>query len=213
MMRNEYPRPELVRDNWICLNGPWSFAFGDDGPFDRTIQIPFCPESKLSGIEHRDFIGVCRYRKTLSVPTRSDGERLLLHFEAAFYRTEVRIDGRIVCVHEGGYTPFTADITDVAAPGADVLLEVRCEGDARNPLQPSGKQCHKKESFSCFYTRSTGIWQTVWMETVPAVHVEDLHLVPDAETGTLRTSVRLAGEGTKQVRITALLNGKEVGFA
>ena len=213
MMRSEYPRPELVRDNWVCLNGPWAFAFGDDGAFDKTIQIPFCPESKLSGIGHRDFIGVCRYRRSLSVPARSESERLLLHFEAAFYRTEVRIDGKPVCVHEGGYTPFTADITDVAAPGSEVLLEVRCEGDARNRLQPSGKQSHKPESFSCFYTRSTGIWQTVWMETVPAVHVEELYLVPDAEAGTLRASVRLAGDGLKQVRFTALLNGKEVGSA
>lgn len=213
MMRSEYPRPELERDNWICLNGDWDFAFGDDGPFDRTIRIPFCPESALSGIGHRDFIGVCRYRKTVKVPDRAESERLLLHFEAAFYRTEVRVDGRVVCVHEGGYTPFGADITDVARPGAEILLEVRCEGDARDPLQPSGKQSHKKESFSCFYTRSTGIWQTVWMETVSALHIEDLLLVPDAERGTLRASVQLSEKTPVPVELTALLNGKEVGKA
>jgi len=213
MMRNDYPRPELMRDNWVCLNGEWEFAFGDDGAFAQTIQVPFCPESPLSGIGHRDFIGVCRYRKRIRVPDRAEQERLLLHFEAAFYAAEVRIDGQVVCVHEGGYTPFTADISRLAQPGSEILLEVRCEGDARNKLQPSGKQSHQKESFSCFYTRSTGIWQTVWLETVPAVYVESVYLVPDAEAGTVRAQVQLNGNGPTNVSWQALLDGRPVGCA
>ena len=211
--RNAYPRPELERDNWVCLNGEWDFSIGDDPVYDRKIRIPFCPESKLGGVEHRDFFGVCRYRRVFSVPERKNGERLLLHFEAAFYHTDVYVNGKAVCSHDGGYTPFSADITDVALPGTEAVLEVRCEGDARNLLQPSGKQSHRPESFSCFYTRSTGIWQTVWLETVPAVRLDALSLVPDVGRSLLHADLRLTGdEGVeKKISLSASLNGTPVG--
>ncbi|MBP5230330.1 MAG: beta-galactosidase [Clostridia bacterium] len=211
--RNAYPRPDLARENWICLNGEWEFAFGDGKDYDRTIRVPFCPESELSGIGRKDFFGICRYRRTVSVPQRRDGERLLLHFEAAFYHTDVFVNGKPVCAHDGGYTPFTADITDAAAPETEAVLEVRCEGDARNLLQPSGKQSHRPESFSCFYTRSTGIWQTVWMEQVPETHLRNLYLTTDPESGTLRAELELAGSGRKDVSIRALFDGQPVGEA
>ena len=130
-MRKEYPRPELVRENWIDLNGEWDFAFdfadtlvqqhpltsdkhdviyAIEKDFPLRIRVPFCPESELSGIGHKNFIVACWYRKTVRLQKHA-GKRWLLHFEAAYYRTHVFVNGKPVCVHRGGYTPFGADIT------------------------------------------------------------------------------------------------------
>lgn len=211
--RCAYPRPELKRASWICLNGEWEFSFGEEPVYDLKILVPFCPESKLGGIERKDFFGVCRYRKTFRVPERTGSERLILHFEAAFYHTDVWVNGIMACAHDGGYTPFSADITDLTEPASEAVIEVRCEGDARNLLQPSGKQCQKPESFGCFYTRSTGIWQTVWLEQVPDVRLEDVRLIPDVPGKRLLAELTLAGTGKKDVSMTAFLDGNAVGTA
>ncbi len=220
--RNAYPRPELVRENWTNLCGEWEFEFdcGKSGKardvqkkekLERTINVPFCPESKLSGIEYKDFIGACWYRKTVEVSPK-ENERVLLNFEAAYYATEVFVNGTSVGKHEGGYTPFSFDITDALTAGENSIA-VYCEGDARDMKQPSGKQSSRFASYGCYYTRSTGIYAPVWLETVPATYLAAVKLDPDTDNSRLFCELSLSAHGEKTVTLTASLNGKTVGTA
>ena len=169
-----YPRPQLVRASWMSLNGPWDFAIDRDGnpakPSDvewtATIQVPFSPETPASGIGDTSLFRACWYRRTVPVLPRNDG-RLLLHFGAVDYRAMVWVNGTPVAQHEGGYTPFTADISE--AVGADGLatIVVRAEDDPLDLTKPRGKQDWQLEPHSIWYPRTTGIWQTVWLERVP----------------------------------------------
>ncbi|MBQ9747202.1 MAG: beta-galactosidase [Clostridia bacterium] len=218
--RNAYPRPELVRENWLNLCGEWEFEFdfGCSGrargvqkkeKLERTIQVPFCPESKLSGIEYTDFINACWYRKTVNLVPKA-GERTLINFEAAYYQTEVYVNGTFIGRHKGGYTPFSFDITDALTAG-DNSIAVCCEGDARDMTQPSGKQCERYHSYGCMYTRSTGIYAPVWIETVPALYVKSVKLDPDTDNSRLFCELALSCQGEKSVTLTATLDGKTVG--
>ena len=218
--RTAYPRPELVRENWTNLCGEWEFEFdfGKSGvrrgmqnkeKLERIICVPFCPESELSGIGYRDFIGACWYRKTVNVSPKA-GERTLLNFEAAYHTTLVFVNGKIAGKHKGGYTPFTFDITDLLEDG-DNSIAVLCEGDPRDKKQPSGKQSDFYESRGCMYTRSTGIYAPVWMETVPATYLKAIKMDPDVDNSSLACELTLTGDGEKRVTLTASLGGKTVG--
>ena len=197
--RSEYPRPELVRaDNWLNLNGQWQFAFdfgnsgrerrlwdADDAVYTHEITVPFAPESKLSGIEYVDFIAACWYRRTVVLPAawKRETERILLHFGAVDYRSEVYVNGKKAGYHVGGYTPFTFDVTEYVIPGEN-RIAVFAEDNGRDPLQPTGKQVYYSYYNSgCSYTRSTGIWQTVWMEYVPQSYVQRLKITPCIDGG------------------------------
>lgn len=219
MKRIAYPRPEFERDNWVNLNGEWEFRFdfGNSGEqqefykseyFDDTIIVPFCPESKLSKIGYTDFIGACWYRKTVNVQ-KKENERILLNFEAAYYHTVVYINSVKVGFHDGGYTPFSFDITDYVNDGENVII-VNCQGDSRNPVQPSGKQSNKYASYGCSYTRSTGIWQTVWLETVPDTYLLKTFLDPDVSSKTLGVRLYYPNNNQKCITLTAKLNGETV---
>ena len=179
--RPEYPRPTMIRDDWENLNGIWDFAFDfgqsgrerrmfADGIFGHQITVPFCVESELSGIGYTDFIPAVWYRRTFSVDDRSLSGRTLLHFGAVDYKAEVWINGESVGKHTGGFTSFYFDITERLRIGENVIV-VCAESDVRNPHQPSGKQSHRYNSFNCFYTRATGIWQTVWLERVHDTYI------------------------------------------
>ena len=224
MYRTEYPRPELVREPFLNLNGSWDFAFDYNKAgkeqnwqllpeiFNHKIEVPFCPESKLSGLAHTNFINACWYHRTFCVPDAWKGQRVLLHFEAVYYLAEVFVNGRSVGTHQGGHTPFTFDITDCLTDGENRLV-VYCAGDARNKLEPSGKQCHLLNSAGCFYTRTTGIWQTVWMECVPAVSVSEVKIDTDPENQGVAVTLHFTGAGRKKVSLHASFNGKPVGTA
>lgn len=228
-MRNEYPRPELVRENWLNLNGEWDFEFdfGDtlEGKlpltskknnimynvqknFTQKINVPFCPESELSGIGYTKFIYACWYRKTIFLE-KHENKRWILNFEAAFHKTHVFVNGKLVCVHKGGYTPFSVDITDYT--DGETEIKVHCSGNAKDPRQPSGKQSPIEYSYGCFYTRSTGIWQTVWLEEVPKSYVQKLKITPDVDNAMVNVTVGIVGDGDKTLRLEALLNGQTVG--
>ena len=223
--RNEYPRPSLLRgeDSWICLNGPWSFAFDfgksgrargmvENGAYPLTIQVPFAPESRLSGIEYTDFIPAAWYRRTFALPDGFDAaaSRLLIHFGAVDYRAEVWINGKAAGRHRGGYTPFTFDITSLVRPGENTVT-VCAEDDTRDPLIPSGKQSPRYGNFGCMYTRSTGIWQTVWLETVPRAYIDHVRLTPDVDGEKLEVTVFLAGDGgVGEITAFASLDGDPV---
>ena len=220
--RNAYPRPELVRENWTNLCGEWEFEFdfGKTGKkrgvqnkekLDQVINVPFCPESKLSGIEYKDFFAACWYRKTVTVSPK-ENERVLLNFEAAYYTTEVFVNGKYIGKHNGGYTPFSFDITDALTEGENSIA-VCCAGDSRDHKQPSGKQSERYESYGCYYTRSTGIYAPVWLETVPATYLKSIKLDPDTDNSRLFCELSLSARGEKTVTLTASLNGKTVGTA
>ena len=193
--RPEYPRPQFVRDAWLCLNGKWQFEIdhGDSGlergllerPFRRTITVPFCPEAPLSGIGNVDFMNFVWYRREIEVPTEWAGRRVLLHFQAVDYDATVWVDGVEVGRHRGGFSPFTCDVTDQAAPGQTVALVVRAR-DPKGQPKPGGKQSTAYANMGCHYTRTTGIWQTVWLEPVPDVHLQRPRITPDVANGLIR---------------------------
>ena len=169
--RSEYPRPQFVRSDWLCLNGEWQFEIdaGDSGlergllrrELKERILVPFCPESPLSGIGNKDFMPIVWYRHTVTIPQSWSDQRVLLHFQAVDYDTTVWVNGELVGRHRGGFTPFTCDLDDIATSGNPISVR-----DDPRPSQPRGKQSQKYEDWDCFYTRTTGIWQTVWMEPV-----------------------------------------------
>ena len=213
--RKEFPRPQLYRgeENWLNLNGRWEFEidhgnsgvsrkmFREDAVYSREIIVPFCPESKLSGIENKDFMRCVWYRRKVSLPAGWDLQkgRVLIHFGAVDYFAQVWVNDEYVGGHRGGYVSFQLDLTDalkkaVNAAGAsaipDFRLTVRAEDDVHSPAQPSGKQSYDYYSAGCHYTRTTGIWQTVWLEYVPRYYVRKLFLTPDVKNEKLSVRMR-----------------------
>jgi len=188
MSRDEYPRPQFVRSDWLCLNGEWEFEIdaGDTGrdrglcdrPLARVIQVPFCPESVLSGIGQTDFMNAVWYRRTVTIPAAWKGRVVLLHFQAVDYDTTVWVNGTEVMRHRGGFTPFICALAGVAEPGQASTIVVRAR-DLKTMVKPQGKQSPRFGNYECMYTRTTGIWQTVWMEPVSPVHMERTRITPD----------------------------------
>ena len=185
--RPEYPRPQFVRPDWLCLNGEWEFEIdsGDSGlarslvtsPLAGTITVPFCPESPLSGVGHTDFMAAVWYRKTVRVPEGWKGRHVLLHFGAVDYDTTVWVDGVEVIRHRGGFTPFSAALKTITG-GDTFTVVVRARDDWKAP-KARGKQSSSYAPHGCLYTRTTGIWQTVWIEPVPEVSLRRPRLTPD----------------------------------
>lgn len=197
MARPEYPRPQFARKAWMNLNGEWDFAYDDDRvgekekwhadarPFNRKIQVPFAVESILSGIGDTGFHDVVWYRTTFALPVEWKSRRIRLHFGAVDYRAQVWVNGHAVAVHEGGHTPFHTDITEVLLDGENIIV-VRVEDDGRDVTQPRGKQYWQEQSEGIFYTRTTGIWQTVWLEPVHEAHLEEVRFTPDIDRSDIR---------------------------
>jgi beta-galactosidase/beta-glucuronidase len=209
----EYPRPQMERAKWTNLNGLWDYAIqekaaGTPTKFDGQILTPYPVESALSGVK-RPLLPTQRlwYRRTFATP-RLKQDRLLLHFGAVDWRAEVFVNGTAVGTHEGGYDPFTFDITDALKPKAarqEIVVAVWDPTDSE--LHPRGKQVLNPNGI--WYTAVSGIWQTVWLEPVPAAHIEALTLVPDIDGKRLRITVKAAGNAT--FTAVARLHGKEVG--
>ncbi|GAA2719584.1 glycoside hydrolase family 2 protein [Cellulomonas aerilata] len=222
-----HPRPQLARERWWDLCGTWQFAFDDTdtgvaerwyradaagAAFDREILVPFPPESRLSGVHERGYHPVVWYRRTFAEPVRAAGERLLLHFGAVDYRADVWVNGQHVGRHEGGHTPFTADVTGALLDDqVDQVVVVRAEDRPHDVTQPRGKQDWQLEPHAFWYHRTTGIWQPVWLEPVPARHVTAVHWVPDLARASVEVEVRLSRlpERPSAVRIRLAL-GEEL---
>jgi len=198
--RPEYPRPALRRAEWQNLNGEWEFGAGAEPVFDRRIVVPYCPESDLSGIGRRAG-DVVWYRRRFDAPV---AERLHLHFGAVDYRATVWVNDVEVARHEGGHSPFTAEVTAAARTGENVLV-VRAEDPLSDKTTPRGKQYWTETPEGIFYTATTGIWQSVWLEPLPARHVTRLSLVPDLRGGAVDFEV---DPGTDLV---VTLDGEVVG--
>jgi beta-galactosidase/beta-glucuronidase len=181
-----YPRPQLVRERWESLNGPWRFAIDlearwkqpDEVAWDREILVPFTPETPASGIGDTGLFRACWYQRTLRLPPAGDSERVLLHFGAVDYGATVWLDGRYIGSHEGGYTPFTFDVTQCVREGTEHVLTVRAYDDPADLSKPRGKQDWLPNPHSIWYPRTSGIWQTVWIERVPASFVSKVRFTP-----------------------------------
>ncbi|MFI2566104.1 glycoside hydrolase family 2 protein [Paenarthrobacter sp. NPDC018779] len=194
----EHPRPQLVRDTWLNLNGTWGFEIdaGDSGwerglltrELTDEILVPFAPESALSGVENVDFMEAVWYRRTVTIPQEWAGLKVLLHFGAVDHDATVWVNGVEVARHRGGFTPFTADLSEVTEPGADAVIVVRAR-DSRHDMQARGKQATWYNNTHCQYTRTTGIWQTVWLEAVPDVHIKRLRMTPALADSSLTLEV------------------------
>lgn len=219
--RAEHPNPQWERDTWKNLNGTWEFEFDfgcsaverrlwEKERFDREILVPFCPESRLSGIGYTDFINGVAYRRNFELSQEELSGRVLLHFGAVDYEASVYVNGTLVGSHKGGYTSFCFDITKHVAPGPNTLF-VAVKDDVRSGLQPKGKQAHLYASSGCDYTRTTGIWQTVWLEFVPERHIQSAKYYPDPANGKVTVTGLVQGQGTLQ--LTALWEDKPVGEA
>ncbi|MBL8213914.1 MAG: beta galactosidase jelly roll domain-containing protein [Bryobacterales bacterium] len=206
--RPEYPQPQFQRELWMSLNGPWEFEYDDanhgmeqgwataDRKFGRTITVPFAPETKLSGIGDTAFHPYVWYRRTVTLPAAWQGKRVLLHFGAVDYRASVWVNGRLVGQHEGGSVPFRFDVTEQWKAGANVIT-VRAEDSPTDRYQPRGKQYWEPQSRGIFYTRTTGIWQPVWLEAAGTSYIEKLRTTP-AIDGLVRLDARVARPKTGQ---------------
>ncbi|RIL06130.1 MAG: glycoside hydrolase family 2 [Proteobacteria bacterium] len=201
-LRHEHPRPLLRRHGWISLDGPWEFAIDREGRwgepgevrFDRTIEVPFAPETKASGVGDTGFYLACWYRLVFDAPALAVGQRLLLHFAAVDYHATVWVNRTLAGTHEGGYTPFDFDVTEaVRDPGPHEIV-VCARDDPSDLAKPRGKQDWMLEPHSIWYPRTTGIWQTVWLEVVPATWIGAICWTPNLERWEVGLEVRVDGE-------------------
>ena len=221
-----HPNPQFERKNIEILNGEWDFGFQKarvgfkfstdekravemrgKKQYTHKINVPFCVESELSGIQYKDFINMVWYKKTVEI--KKDGNRVFLCFGAADHLTTVLVNGKCAGRHKGGYTSFKFDITDYVFDGEDNEIFVLCEDDVKNQFVIRGKQSEWKKSHACDYTRTTGIWQTVYLEYVPETRVESFKIYPDHKNGMV--TINFALNGKAGLTCEAFYDGKSVG--
>ena len=198
---HEYPRPQLRRAEWWNLNGRWDFQIDVEARWQRPesvewdgqIEVPFAPETSASGVAETGFYRAVWYRREFSAPELKDGQRLILHFGAVDYRATVWVNNQLACVHIGGYTPFECDITELLSRHGRQVIVVRAEDDADDLTKPRGKQDWKLNPHSIWYQRTTGIWQTVWLERVPHTRIAMLRWTPNLHRWELDVAAILLG--------------------
>lgn len=223
-IRDGYPRPQFIRKQWMNLNGEWDFEFDDENlglgekwylphkEFSQKIQVPFVYQSKLSGIEKRSFHDIVWYKKMVNIPKEWKGQRIVLHFGAVDYTASIWVNGKFVKRHEGGHTPFSIDITDDINEDATTIT-VRTEDYSKDLSLPRGKQYWKERSEGIFYTGSTGIWQTVWLEPVYKTHLDRVKMVPNIDENeiTIRSFInRFSKEKNVKLRTRIMFQGKTI---
>ena len=203
--RAEHPRPDLFRENWMTLNGEWQFevdkaADGDargltyGKNLNSKIIVPFCPESKLSGlaIPTKEHMKDVWYRRMFELPPAMKGKRVRIHFGGVDYRSWVYINGQLAGSHVGENVDFAVDITKWLKDGPNEVV-VKVLDDLWSGLQPGGKQSGSDQSAGCFYTRTTGIWQPVWLEAVGSSYVESISVVPDPDNSRVLIEAKING--------------------
>lgn len=217
LVRPEYPRPQFVRKDWLNLNGEWGFEMDHSVSGKKRklykmkklkgrIQVPFCPESRLSGVGFKDFLNCVWYCRQVELPRdwvqeiKEQDARIFIHFGAVDYEATVYVNGKQAGTHKGGYSSFSIDITSYIDCEEKNVITVCAEDDIRSGKQPGGKQSAEYDSFGCYYTRTTGIWQTVWLEKVPRNHIESIQIYPDVENTKVRISAKVSGSGTLSVK-------------
>ncbi|MDM5285530.1 glycoside hydrolase family 2 protein [Peribacillus frigoritolerans] len=203
--RNEYPRPQFVRKEWENLNGQWDFAFDDENkglsekwfeqfPSGQTITVPFAFQTEMSGINDPAFHDVVWYHRRIMIPEKWSGKQIQLHFGAVDYRSWVYVNGNLAYHHEGGHTPFSVNITHLLNnDGREDEVTVRVEDPSEDVTIPRGKQYWHEKSESIFYTRTTGIWQTVWMEPCEQTSLSAIRWTPEIDRGDIDLEFEIEG--------------------
>ncbi len=222
---SKHPNPQFERKDIEILNGEWDFGFQkakvgfkfsadekkaletrDKNEYTHKINVPFCIESELSGIGYKDFINMVWYKKTVDI--KCNGKRVFLCFGAADHLTTVLVNSKLAGRHKGGYTSFRFDITDLVIDGVNEIF-VLCEDDVKNQFVIRGKQSEWKKSHACDYTRTTGIWQTVYLEYVPKNYIENFKIYPDHKNGLVTINFNL--KGNEKLCCEAFYEGESVG--
>ena len=225
---SNHPNPQFERKNIEILNGEWDFGFKkakrgfkfstdekraveirNNKEYPHKINVPFCIESELSGIQYKDFINMVWYKRIVEI--KKDGNRVHLCFGAADHLTTVLVNGKLAGRHKGGYTSFKFDITDYVFDGEGNEIFILCEDDVKNPYVIRGKQSEWKKSHACDYTRTTGIWQTVYLEYVPESYIRNFKIYPDHKNGLVTINFNL--KGIADLTCEAFFDGKSVGKA
>lgn len=218
--RKEYPRPQFERTEWINLNGTWSYQIDPSGTgiernfkeskgFDGNILVPFSPESKLSGVGYTDFIEHLWYQRNIQIPAEWSEKKILLNFGGVYYESEIYVDGKFVDRHLGGSSSFSVDLTDFVKPGNQHSLVLYVKSDLRNRVQPVGKQSTHYSSYGCNYTRTTGIWQTVWMEAVHPKALKSVQVITDIDNAQVIVNPMFYSLGGTRLR-AILRDGEKV---
>ena len=221
--RSEHPRPDRKRESWLCLNGEWDFEidnalvglerkFYERESLEGKITVPFSPESVLSGVGHTDFMNAVWYRKAIEIPSEWENKRVILHIDACDHTTTVFVNGKQVgAPHKGGYISFSYDITKYLAKTGNAIT-VYAVDDVRSEKQFGGKQSKRLESYGCHYTRTTGIWQTVWLEAVEAAYVVSYKAFPNISDPSVSLEVKTDGARVGDIlRAKAFYEGRLVG--
>lgn len=202
MIRNEYPRPQLQRTEWINLNGKWNFEFDDlnvgrkqkwflNHEFSKSINVPFAFQTKLSGIHDKSFHDYMWYNRSFNIPKTWEGKRVILHFNAVDYECVVYVNGCFATKHIGGQSSFSVDITDyLTYKNEEVTVYVY--DPSTDQFIPRGKQYWKEQAESIWYDRTSGIWQTVWLEAVNESHIKSFKMTPDIDNGFLNVDLRVS---------------------
>jgi beta-galactosidase/beta-glucuronidase len=207
-----YPRPLLQRRSWYSLNGVWKFAPDDeqrwhtpgDVAWTTDIVVPFSPEANASGIGRTEFLSACWYALECRLPPSVPGARWILHFGAVDFSASVWINGVCVGEHEGGYTPFAFDVSHlIVADRCDIV--VRAQDDPQDLAKPRGKQDWRLEPHSIWYPRTTGIWQTVWLEQAPATRIGRVAFTPDLGRWQIGIEIWVEGERREELSLAARL--------
>ncbi|MDB5913218.1 MAG: putative b-glycosidase, Glycoside Hydrolase Family 2, partial [Ramlibacter sp.] len=207
-LQHGYPRPQLRRADWTSLNGTWRFRFDDAaclgcpadiGDWPQEITVPYPPESKASGIGDRGFHMACWYERDFELQPGDD--RVILRFGAVDYSARVWVNGQLAATHEGGHTPFFADITEMLDASGKQTVTVRAEDDPFDLTKPRGKQDWQLEPHSIWYPRTTGIWQTVWLERVHPTHIGKIRWTPKVEGFQIGLEARIENAGTDDLSL------------
>ena len=210
-----YPRPQMERQEWLSLDGEWNISIDRDAtwtrpeqpPFEGRIRVPFSPETAGSGIGDTGFYRACWYKREFEMHPEQRTGRLLLHFCAVDYAARVWLNGRLAATHEGGYTPFTADVTELLDAAGNQQLVVQALDDPADLSKPRGKQDWQLHPHSIWYARTTGIWQTVWLEWVPGTYIAAIRWTPNLERWEIGVEVWTKGERRDGLRCNVQLTG------
>ena len=221
-VRPEYPTPQFERENWINLNGQWDFKIDNekcgeakkyydlDG-FEGKITVPFCPESKLSGVGNTDFMYCVWYKRKVTLPSNwlTNGKKTFLNIGACDYEAIVYVNGNKAGTHFGGYTPIKIDITPWLSEGENDIT-ICAKDDPQDNSIPSGKQCERFNSYGCLYTRTTGIWQTVWLENTPNAYIKSVKMTPSLKNGNVFIEAKTENADGLELSAVVSFKGKEI---
>ncbi|MCF7926994.1 MAG: glycoside hydrolase family 2 [Candidatus Izimaplasma sp.] len=219
-MKNTYPRPQFERDHWINLNGQWDFIFDDNNiglkekwyqgiDMSHDITVPFCVQSKLSGIDNSEDHPIFWYQRTFHLDDITGN--MLLHVGAIDYLSDIYINGHHVKTNKGGNVSFTVDITNYLLENDDNLISIRVFDDMFDIEIPRGKQYWKEKSENIFYTRTSGIWQTIWLEEVPNTYLKRVKYIPDLSNNSIKISYYFSGDiDQAELQTTIFFSGEEI---